>query len=50
MYARNKAEAMDWFLTHSSGSITCIGKDGSETDVSSYPEAVKFFDEHGPSA
>lgn len=50
MYARNKKEAEDWFLTHSSGGITCVGYDGHERDVYSYPEAVKFFDEHGPFA
>jgi hypothetical protein len=47
MKVRNKKQAMDWFLTHSSGSVTCIGADGTEADVSSYPDAVVFFNEHG---
>lgn len=45
--ATNKDQAMQWFLENHSGSITCIGQDGHQESVSSYPQAVRFFDIHG---
>lgn len=43
----NKQQAMDWFLSNSSGEVTLKAKDGTVLSVQCYPDAVKFFDEHG---
>ena len=51
MEATTLEAAERWFLTHSSGSLTCVKKDPdnpygvTKQDVTSYPEAVKFFEE-----
>jgi len=36
------AEARDWFLSHSSGSVKCVRGNNSAI-VDSYPDAEKFF-------
>lgn len=47
MQVKNKNEAMNWFLEHSSGSVACVGKDGESQQAESYIEALDFFNEHG---
>lgn len=38
-------EAMSWFLNNSSGTVTCVRKDGKTKECNSYPEAEAFFKE-----
>jgi hypothetical protein len=38
-------EAMEWFLSHSSGTVLCVRKDGQQKECSSFPEARAFFEE-----
>lgn len=45
--ARNMQQAREHFLSHGQGNLICIGKDGTELQVNCYPDAEKFFDEHG---
>jgi len=45
--ARNMQEAELHFLSHSEGNLLCVGKDGAEQEVNCYPDADKFFAEHG---
>ena len=47
MSAKSKDQAMAWFLANSSGTLLCVGKDGKTSEVGSFPEAVRFFNEHG---
>lgn len=35
-------EAEKWFLSHSSGKVTCVHK-GEEREVETYAEAVDFY-------
>lgn len=46
MVVSTKEEAMEWFLSNSSGSIICKNKKGEEKECFSYPEACCFLDEH----
>lgn len=43
MTVHNKDEAMQWFLSHSSGTVTCERADGTQKECNSYPEAERFF-------
>lgn len=46
MKVYNLDDAMNWFLSNSEGTITCVcGKYWKE--VSCFPEAVDFFNEFG---
>lgn len=36
-------EAMHWFMSHSSSSVTCEKSDGTQQECFSYPEAKKFY-------
>lgn len=44
MKAKDLNEAMNFFLSNSSGTLTCI-KNGKEKVVNSYPEAKEFFEQ-----
>lgn len=37
-------EAMEWFLSHSGGSVRCQRPDGSDLIVDCFPDAKAFFD------
>lgn len=36
-------EAQNWFLSHSSGSVECVRRDGKRKVVDNYPDAEKFL-------
>lgn len=38
-----KAQAEDWFLSHSSGEVIAVNAKGEEKVCGTYPEAVKFI-------
>jgi hypothetical protein len=38
-----KDQAMDWFLGHSSGSVTVQNAKGETKECETYPEAVEFL-------
>ena len=42
MKATNLKEAEHFFLSHSSGTLTCV-KDGFAQEVDCYPDALEFF-------
>jgi len=42
MKVTSTQEAMEWFLSHSDGTVTC-SKDGKEKEVDCYPDAEDFF-------
>lgn len=41
--ANTKSEAMNFFLSHSEGSVLCRKEDGSEKECSTFTEAATFF-------
>jgi len=41
---KTEEEAMEWFLSHSSGSIICEDIDGVRESVDCYAEAVRFYE------
>jgi len=43
--ANGETEAMEFFLSNSSGELLCVRDDGEERVVDCYPDAVQFFNE-----
>ena len=37
-------EAMNWFLSNSSGTVTCERPDGETKEVDNFPDAKAFFE------
>ena len=44
MSVKNEQEAMDFFLSNSSGTVMCEAN-GKSKEATCYPEAVEFFKE-----
>ncbi len=40
---KNLDEAMDFFLSNSSGGVKCVKDDSTDKVCNSYPEALSFF-------